>query len=119
MTGGPLDNDLLDDILDWLKVQASRRVSSVKTTEVTHHACSLRKFRLEETNTTKSVAAIDSMAQESQQETRRCWDKFKMNMACAANSLTAGIPIGYGSEEVTDEVIVDTFLKDLKRISRH
>jgi hypothetical protein len=42
-----------------------------------------------------------------------------MNMASVANSSTAGIPMGYGSEEVTDEVIVDTFLKDLKRIPRH
>jgi len=115
MTRGPLDNDLLDDILDWLKAQAPRRVSSVKITEMTHLACSLREFVLEDSNTTKSVAAIGSMAQESQQEIRSCWDRFKMNMASAVNNLTAGIPMGWGSEVVTDEVIVDTFLRDLEK----
>jgi tRNA A-37 threonylcarbamoyl transferase component Bud32 len=115
MTRSPLDNDLLDDILDWLKVQAPRRVSSVKITEMSHLACGLREFVLEDINTTNSVATIGSMAQDSQQEIRSCWDRFKMNMVSAASSLTASISMGWGSEQVTDDVIVDTVLRDLEK----
>jgi hypothetical protein len=89
MTGGPLDNDLLDDILERLKAEAPRRFPSVKTTKKTHLACSLREFVLKDTNTMKSVAPIGSI----------CWDGFKMQMASAANSLTVDISMGYGSEE--------------------
>jgi hypothetical protein len=115
MTRDPFDDDLLDDILEWLKTHAPRRISSVNITEITSLAGSLRGFVLESKGSSASVAGVHSMTQESQKDIRGGWNRFKMNLASAAKSITAGLAMYWGSEGTIDEVMVDDFLEDFKK----
>jgi hypothetical protein len=115
LTRSPLDNSLLDDILDWLKIHAPREIASVRVSDMTTLASHLRSFVLEDGACKASVAALHSLTQESQNEVRGTWDMFKINLASAATSLTAGFSVDWGSEGVADEIMVEEFLKNLER----
>ncbi|KAF2799728.1 hypothetical protein K505DRAFT_294092 [Melanomma pulvis-pyrius CBS 109.77] len=104
-----LDDELVDDLRDWLETHAPRKVSSV---QVVNH---LKNFIFsQETPPSRSRKHIEEMETESREEIHSTWEWFKVKLRSGVNSLAVDLSVDWSSGDIAEEVRLDQFLGDLE-----
>ena len=107
---GPADDNLFEEIHEWVKTYAPRRVLSIEATQL---ALDLRDFIAPSGTGSRSSTVIKDLDEPSRRNIQNAWSTLTSWVSGAAKSMSSNLSIDWASGEVTDELKVDSFLKEL------